>query len=120
MTPTPPVEQPAATPLLDAQIRRVQAVNREHIASLAAVHEPAAPAPAPTAAPPAPPPASAPPPGSLEPPPVEPDPVEPDVEAIAPLPLSATETARHVDGPEASPSPAGIAIPPLIHIDPSP
>ena len=105
--PAPPTTMP--TPLLDAEIRRAQSVNRQHIESLKAADTPAplsTPIDTPTdrsAATPTPATTAGPKTG------------DPDPEVFAPLPLAASP--RVADKSEPASSPGGIAIPPLIPID---
>jgi hypothetical protein len=105
----PPTSVP--TPLLDAEIRRAQTVNRQHIESLKAADTPtpvvtpvdpstvrSATAPGPAAA--------------------EPRPADIDPEVFAPLPLAASP--RTAVEPEKAGSPGGTVVPLFMPIDPPP
>jgi hypothetical protein len=105
-----PTAAPSPTPLLDAEIRRAQAINRQHIESLKSSDSPT-PVVTPVVTPPDRPASPAPPAATSV-----PNPVEPDLDVLAPLPLAAT--IRVAVEPETAESPGGNAVPPLIPIDP--
>lgn len=116
-SPAPAGEPPASptpspTPLLDAEIRRAQAVNRQHIESLRAAETPT-PSTSPVATPPAQP-ETTPSPAAA----AEPKPDDSALDVLAPLPLLAA-SPRIPKEPEAGGSTGGIAIPTLIPIDPT-
>ena len=100
--PAPPTTMP--TPLLDAEIRRAQSVNRQHIESLKAADTPAplnTPIDTPTDRP-----ATTPTPATA----AGPKSDDPDPEVFAPLPLAASP--RVADKSEPASSTGGIAVPP--------
>jgi hypothetical protein len=115
--PAPPTILP--TPLLDAEIRRAQAINRQHIESLRAPEtrtpevDPVNLAPSRSPTEPEPTPTTTTEPKTAE---LKTKPAEPDLDAVAPLPLAASP--RAAVEPETAGSPGGTLVPPLIPIDP--
>jgi hypothetical protein len=113
----PPGPEPSPTPLLDAEIRRAQAVTRQHFESIDAAETPAPAAPAVEVPAPKVDPIEAPPAQARPIPVAEPKPAESVLDLTAPLPplAAATPTAREVEPP---PLPAKIVLPSLVPIDP--
>ena len=107
---------PSPTPLLDAEIRRAEAVTRQHIESLKAAVAPTPigdpPATSTSRPVPAPEPAPVP---IVEPRPAELKPGDTDPDDLAPLPLTASVLTE--DRAENAGSTGGIVVPPLIPID---